>query len=259
MIKPCSVIALLSDFGLNDAFVGIVKGTMLSTVRDLTLLDICHEVEPQNVEQGSFLLATCLGYFPEGTVFWAVVDPGVGGKRRAIVVRGHRYFYVGPDNGLFTHCLLKDEPIDAVHIDEKRWGLPNCSITFHGRDIFAPVAAHLASGVDISEFGPSLSVDELCKLKDIDIDLEGANVAKIVHIDIYGNLITNWHCERGSEIKGLKFGGRFIAWASTYSAVPAGEMLVYRGSSGYLEIGANCASAHDILNASIGDKMEIVS
>lgn len=184
------VIALLTDFGLRDGFIGVMKGVMLQIAPNARLIDVSHDLPPQDVAAGAFLNAWACGYFPTGTVHLCVVDPGVGTGRRMIVLEqaGHRF--VAPDNGLLTPVLRMDEPRRIYAITEPRYWFDRVSNTFHGRDIFAPVAAHLAAGVDPAKMGPEIH-------DPVWLDQPGPTVSKnriecrVEYIDRYGNLVTD--------------------------------------------------------------------
>ncbi|HEX7669082.1 MAG TPA: SAM-dependent chlorinase/fluorinase, partial [Polyangiaceae bacterium] len=189
MSRP--VIVLLTDFGTVDPFVGVMKGAVLTRCPEATLVDLSHEVPPQAVSEGAFLLERCFRGFPEGSIFVAVVDPGVGTERRALVVSAHRRSFVGPDNGLLAATASLDPEAQAFVIDPNRLGLVVPSHTFHGRDVFAPVAAELAAGrlaaADVGVRTLDLSPDDRpVSVRRVD-RVEGV----VVTVDRFGNLITN--------------------------------------------------------------------
>ncbi len=257
MARACRTVAFLSDFGSRDAFVGIVKGVMLSRCAGLSIVDICHEVLSQNVEQGAYLLGTCSGFFPAGTVFLAVVDPGVGGQRRALAVAGRDYFYVGPDNGLFSRLWTRDEIQLAIEIQPSQYTLAGVSATFHGRDLYAPVAAHLAAGLDIRALGQPCA--ELVRLPSVARDWGNANnELQVIHVDSFGNLITDLSQQDDNPpLLGVQAGDTLIPLVRTYGDVPAGEPLAYWGSSGHLEVGVNCGSAAERFHLTIGARLQV--
>ena len=146
-----SVITLLTDFGNQDAFVGTMKGVILGIYADAQIVDLSHEISPQRIEEGAFVLSAAYPFFPEGTVHVAVVDPGVGGDRRALIVETDRYWFVGPDNGVFAYVYANEKNVRVISVNQARFMLPRISQTFHGRDIFAPVAAHLALDKNLKE------------------------------------------------------------------------------------------------------------
>ena len=152
-----SIITLTTDFGASDGYVGTMKGVILSIAPDVALVDITHEIAPQNIRQAAYVLHDAAPYFPRGTIHLAVVDPGVGSARRALAVRTSHGFLVGPDNGLFTLFLADEPDAECRAITNAKYMLPRISSTFHGRDVFAPVAAHLANGADLADLGPRIT------------------------------------------------------------------------------------------------------
>ena len=185
-------ITLLSDFGLKDSYVAQMKAVILSICPKATIVDISHQVERHNLRMGAFILASATPYFPDGTIHVAVVDPGVGGKRRPILIETTRSFYVGPDNGL-PLLAAKSDGIKAVyHIVERRFMAEQISATFHGRDIFAPVAAQIANGVEPSRIGRVVTDFVVPDYSEAKIE-RGAVDCEVVHIDGFGNVVTNLH------------------------------------------------------------------
>jgi len=186
------VVAWLTDFGLADGYVGVMKGVALNIAPDIRLVDITHEIGPQNVFAGAWVLATSYRYFPRGTIFVCVVDPGVGSMRRAVAMHAGDWFFVGPDNGLFSYVLHERAIHAAVLLSNPAYHLPQVSSTFHGRDVFSPVAAHLARGVPLTEVGAALDPTTLVRLDLEPAQRQGEHIlAHIVHIDHFGNLITS--------------------------------------------------------------------
>ncbi|MFN7016759.1 MAG: S-adenosyl-l-methionine hydroxide adenosyltransferase family protein, partial [Fimbriimonadales bacterium] len=186
------IIALLTDYGYTDTYVAQVKAVLWSLCPTCEILDLTHGVAPQNVRSGAYLLATATPYLPDGTVVIAVVDPGVGTARRAVAVQGARHIYLAPDNGLLSLALRDDPPTLAVSLDNPRYHLPQVSATFHGRDIFAPCAAHLANGVPLSALGSAIDTASLATLPDIEPEFLGDVIrCKPLHIDHFGNVVFN--------------------------------------------------------------------
>ncbi len=184
------IVTLLTDFGLEDEYVGVMKGVILSIAPQVRLVDLTHSVPPQDVRRAALILMNAAPYFPPDTVHLAVVDPGVGTERRPIAVRTGRGTFVGPDNGLFSFVLAEMETWTAVELREPAYRLPLVSTTFHGRDIFAPAAAHLASGVPVEALGPvvnNLATLPLPRLEIGESSLEG----EILYADRFGNLVTS--------------------------------------------------------------------
>ncbi|MCX7707763.1 MAG: SAM-dependent chlorinase/fluorinase [Anaerolineae bacterium] len=253
-----TIITLTTDFGLSDGYVGIMKGVILGIAADVQLVDISHDITPQDVRQGSFVLRNAVSYFPAGTVHLAVVDPGVGSSRRPLLVTTPRASFVGPDNGLFTFAL--EQPgAQAWVLDQPRYWLPAISRTFHGRDIFAPVVAHLARGVPPEELGSPVS--DAVQLEPLLPERLGNHhiVGHVIHVDRFGNLITNvpaswladgdWACEIA--------GRRIPRLSETYSAALPGELLALIGSSGMLEVAVRNGSAARLLEAGVGQAIHL--
>lgn len=186
------VLAFMTDFGAGDGDVGVLKGVALGIVPNAQLIDITHTVQAQNVRSGAWILAASYRYFPKGTVFVCVVDPGVGSARLPIAVHAGDWFFVGPDNGLFSYVYAEQPLHAAVALTNTNYHLPDTSYTFHGRDIFTPVAAHLAAGVALTELGRVLDVKELQRLEIAPPQRTNGQIqAFILHVDHFGNLLTN--------------------------------------------------------------------
>ena len=255
------IITLLTDFGLKDHFAGVLKGVIAGIAPKTRVIDITHEVEPYCVAHARFLLGQSWPYFPHGTIHVAIVDPGVGSDRRPILVEAHGHRFVGPDNGLFSDLLAA--PTAKVRlIANSSLFLPEVSATFHGRDVFAPVAAHLSLGVAASRIGPPIRDAVRLTAGSAVQDSKGAWPGQIVHVDRFGNLITNLptNC--------IPANGRFILKAAShelrkvavsYSAIPPGEPALVAGSSGFLEIAANQDSAARLLGLSVGTGVKLSS
>jgi S-adenosylmethionine hydrolase len=256
------LVTLTSDFGNLDVYVGVMKGVIAQINPSLTVVDLTHEIPPQNIAAGRFCLMNAYAYFPVGTVHLAVVDPGVGSERRSLAVQFAQGFLVGPDNGLFTGVLSQSPAITAVELTNLNyWRTPEPSRTFHGRDIFAPVAAHLASGVPLLELGREINPETLVKL-DIDKCDETANgvVGCVQYIDHFGNLISNIPA---SYVQGktwrVQAGGFTIPGCVTYSEVGVGEALALVGSHGWVEIAINSGNAQEKLQINWQDTLELIS
>lgn len=255
-------IALLTDFGTADYFVGSVKGVILSINPGATLVDITHDIPPQDIEAGAFTLFAAHGAFPPATIFLAVVDPGVGSVRRPIIVNCSGQLFVGPDNGLFSY-LYRSDSHQTIHITNDKYFREPVSPTFHGRDIFAPVAAHLSTGVDAKVFGPlitdevRLSLSEPKKLKD------RVWAAQIIHIDRFGNCVTNITRDllgaKQEKTARLKVKDHTISSFRTFFADGGGKEKLFAvwGSAGFLEIAALNRSAAKKLKAKRGDLVRL--
>ncbi len=186
------LVALMTDFGSGDGDVGVMKGVIAGITPDVHIIDVTHDVAPQNIPSGAWILASGYRYYPRGTVFICVVDPGVGSTRGAIAVHAGDWFFVGPDNGLFTYIYNEQPAHAAVVLNNPAYHLPEVSSTFHGRDIFAPTGAHLARGVSLHELGEQVDPATLQRLSAITPEKHDSRIAAhILHIDHFGNLITS--------------------------------------------------------------------
>ena len=258
------IITFLSDFGLKSSYVSQMKAIALC-MTDAKLVDISHDITPHNICEGAFVLKTTVPYFPLGTVHVAVIDPGVGSDRRGIVVTTNTHIFVGPDNGLLIPAAKELGKFTVYEIKNKKLMLNNVSNTFHGRDIFTPVAAHILNGFYFDEIGPIVHnyVDlnfEIPEIKDKSI------IGNVIYIDGFGNIITNIEMykitsliEYDKEIiiftarKKLK-----LPFVKTYSSVKKGEILATIGSNEYLEISVNQGNASKLLNVKAGDNVKIL-
>lgn len=269
-----SIITLLTDFGTHDPYVGMMKGVILGTNPDAKLVDLTHEIAPQDIRGGAWTLANAVPYFPHGTVHLAVVDPGVGGTRRAIVAHLGKFYFVGPDNGLVSfiwHRLSDAERAAAVFIEltNPRYHLPDVSMTFHGRDIFAPVAAQLSAGLLIEELGPVVAGKPGSENGIILIDVpqvqrqDSALVGSIIAIDHFGNAISTITAADVRTLGGnphVQLGQTRIPTIShTYAAVPEGQPLALIDSSGYLEVAVRNGDAARGLGITLGDSIRVES
>lgn len=258
MSRP--VITLTTDFGQTDGYVGAMKGVILSICPQAELIDITHRVRPQAVQQAAYVLSTVVAYYPSGTVHLVVVDPGVGSERRPVAVQTERATFVGPDNGVLGLALDQDPARHAVHLAEPHLQLSPVSATFHGRDIFAPAAAHLSCGVAVEEFGEIFPASDLAVLPIPNPEPQpgGGWLCAILHVDRFGNLITNFRPRPHQHALRVGAGGRWIEQiSSTFSDVAPGELVAYAGSSGYLEIAVREGSAAGHLFLDIGDSVRI--
>jgi hypothetical protein len=266
MSRP--IITLTTDFGLLDGYVGTMKGVLLSLCPEADLVDISHEIRPQAVRQAAYVLSTAVPYFPSGTVHLVVVDPTVGSERRPLVIETARAFYVAPDNGVISLALHHDPARRAIHLTNAHYRLAQVTATFQGRDIFAPAAAHLACGTSPSEMGDPIPLSEMVSLPATEPELrsDGSWHGEILHIDHFGNLITNFRRpnrgpNRGPDPKSriaVTAGGRRIEkLGRTFSDVKPGELIAYVGSSGYLEIAMREGNAARVLGLEIGDPVQV--
>jgi S-adenosylmethionine hydrolase len=248
-VDSLPVISLLTDFGTADYYVGAVKGAILSVNPSAVVVDITHEIPPQDVAAGAFVLLAAYKTFPAGTIHVAVVDPGVGSTRRPIIVSANEQFFVGPDNGLFTYICDREPSHRIIHVTAERFFRPHVSTTFHGRDIFAPVAAALSNGVAIEEFGAEIN-DEV-RLPSLETPL------RIIHIDRFGNCVTNITRDR-LDSESLVIKGRTISeFRRFYGEGDDESLFAIWGSAGFLEISVNGGSAAQVLGAKRGDEIVV--
>jgi len=263
-----SIITLLTDFGSKDAYVGVMKGVILSVNSSAKIIDISHAVDPQDLIEAAHLIRSCYRYFPEHTVHIVVVDPGVGSDRAIVAIEMKGHVFLAPNNGVLT-LLVNEGEIDAmVRVENPHFFLNPVSQTFHGRDIFAPVGAYISAGIDIHRLGPPLDPQDLVSL-DIPkphIPNEGELMGTIVSIDGFGNCISNIDSdclkkfagkdtEKGFEIT---IGKNIIPGLSQrYADVAPESPLAIFGSFGYLELAVNCGNAGRSLNIKKGDTLTL--
>jgi S-adenosylmethionine hydrolase len=263
-----SIITLLTDFGTEDAYVGVMKGAILSINPSAVVVDVCHYIDPQDLIQAAYLIQSSYRYFPKGTVHIIVVDPGVGGNRSIVAVKLSGHIFLAPDNGVLT--LLMDEgEVDAiVCVNNTRYFLNSISRTFHGRDIFAPVGSHISKGVPIEKLGPHLGMQDLIRLSIPKPYISDKNelIGTIISIDRFGNCISNINenflnkfIKSGPEKRlEIKTGKTVIKSLSrSYTDVGSGCPLAIIGSFGYLEIALNCDNAGRQLNVQKGDTITL--
>ena len=256
------VIALLSDFGTRDHYAGTMKGVMLTICPDATLVDITHDVPAHDVVDGALQLAAAARYFPAGTIFLAVVDPGVGSSRRGIAVEAGDYRFVAPDNGVLTAVLREWSPKKVVELTERRYARPTVSRTFEGRDRFAPAAGWLAKGIQLTALGRPAS--DYVRL---DIPLPQTTDASIsgvvLRVDRFGNLVTNIdrrtfesvaRAATPHVVAGGHAVGRLVA---TYADIQPGEICALFGSTDHLELAANSESAAEKLGLARGAGVDV--
>ena len=254
-MRRSGIITILTDFGLIDSYTAMMKGTVLSVNRNAELVDITHCINVGSIFQGAGILKEAYSYFPKGTVHVAVVDPGVGSSRRLMALKADEHFFVGPDNGIFWPIIEENPDAEIIELTEERYFLPQVTSTFHGRDVFAPVAAYISLGTEISKLGHSMSDPEKLILprpyQKHDI-LKG----QITRIDNFGNLITNITAGTFTNFLGGKepvihIGDYKISWISdTYSDKDKGELLALINSSGHLEIAVNLGKASEYMGKS---------
>ena len=254
------IITLLTDFGLQDNYVGVIKGVIKTICPSADLIDLTHNIPPQDLFAASFALQNSIDYFPHDTIHIAVVDPTVGSERKAVGVVCQQGRFICPDNGILTGVLHKYKAQAVYQLNNPRYWLnQDVSATFHGRDIFAPIAAHLAKGCSWDDLGEAINPDDLVKLDLPHPTIDGGTITgKIQYIDVYGNLVTNIPASmlRGKSwyIRGRN---RRISSKLTYSSVSPSELVTLIGSHGYVEIAVNGGSAKIVLGKKCSDMIEI--
>ena len=258
------IITITTDFGNKDGFVGTLKGVIWGICPSAQIADISHEITHQNILEGEFALWRAYSFFPSGTVHIAVVDPGVGTKRRPIAARLGGHTFVGPDNGLFTPMYEDAEQygltMEIVHLAVEKYWLHNVSHTFHGRDIFAPVAAHLANGLPLTHLGPALRDPIRIKMPKPEKTAKGWR-AHVIMIDIFGNLTTDLPAEAVPKSKNVTFrvGGQDVrGLAQSYGHKKPGELIALVDSEDFVEIAVVNGSAAQATGAQVGDVVEVV-
>lgn len=256
-----NIIALLTDFGDKDGFTGTVKGVIYTIAPEVKVVDITHHVNPQDINAASWILASSYKYFPAGTIFVCVVDPGVGSSRKQILVKIHDYYFIGPDNGFLTRIINDIDPQLVISLDNPEYWLNNVKQTFHGRDIFGPVAAYLAkSNKDINTFGTQIPSETLIRLQLHKPYKDSKKIyGSVVYVDHFGNLVTDipdgWITNTNvlvsvgrAKLKGLQ---------SAYSNVDIGQPMAIIGSDGFLEVSINCGNAAQSLEVSVNERVVV--
>ncbi|HOV89129.1 MAG TPA: SAM-dependent chlorinase/fluorinase [Syntrophorhabdaceae bacterium] len=256
-MEELPIITLLTDFGLKDTYVGQMKAVIFSINPRAKIIDITHEIEPQDIREAAFLIKEYYGFFPQGSIHVAVVDPEVGSSRRPLAIKKEGQIFIGPDNGIFS--LILDDACKIYTIENKEFMLKKISTTFHGRDIFAPVAANISLGIDFNLLGKRIWDPVL--LSNIYPKVESNNLyGEIVRFDRFGNAITNIdsntfydfiaHREYRIEIGAISF-------SSIANSYFEGDLICLFGSSGYLEFGCYKGSFRDRMGASRGDEVRV--
>jgi len=259
------VVTMLTDFGLRDPYVAEMKAVILSLCPNARIVDISHMIEKFNVRMGAFVLASAAPYFPKGTIHIAVVDPGVGTKRRALLVETNEAFYIGPDNGVLVLAARKQKIKHAYNLTNKRFMLSKVSTTFHGRDIFAPAAAYLANGFKLNDFGKEIKDYCIPKFAKPNLGKDGL-VGEVLHADDFGNVITNISQDdldkigavRDSKMK-IRLGKKVaqVRFGSVYGEARAGAVVALVGSHDFLEIAVNQGHAARHFGTRAGDTVFI--
>jgi S-adenosyl-L-methionine hydrolase (adenosine-forming) len=268
-MRPNGIITLTTDFGLTDSYVGTMKGVILGIAPDARIVDITHDIAPQNTHQAAYIVQTFPSYFPPGTIHLVIIDPTVGSERRAIAFGTPEAIFVAPDNGVLTY-VWRDaldrwgpEACRVFELAEPRFWLPRVSSTFHGRDIFAPAVAHLARGAALDALGPRLPQLLEADLEQPADGRTGGMVGRIIHVDHFGNCITNitpQHLEQygmGEQIVVQIIDQRIAGLSQTFSDVSVGALAALIGSTEHLELAVRNGSAAQTLGVGIGDTVRV--
>ena len=263
-----SVITLLSDFGTADEYAGVMKGVILSICPSVSIVDITHQVDPQDIPQAAYLIPASYRFFPQGTVHLIVVDPGVGSQRDILAVNYRGHVFIAPDNGVLTLLMNREKSDTIVRVHNAQYFLKPVSASFHGRDIFAPVGAHIANGTELEELGTKIDIKDIVLLEDLNCRLSetGELVGKIISIDHFGNLVTNISqatLERFKDDARLKevvirLGrSRIQGVSKSYDSVKTGSPVAIFGSRNLLEISLNQGDARTYFKARIGQTVRL--
>ena len=267
------VIALLTDFGIKDPYVGMMKAVITSINPEAVIIDLTHDVPKYSILWGAHILKISYKYFPKGTIFTVVIDPGVGSSRRAIIIESTNYLFVGPDNGVLIPAAKDDGILRVYEIKADVAGLPQISYTFHGRDIFAPTAAYLSLGIKPSSLGKPIPKENLVTTEELPKEPQRINeyevITKVVHIDDFGNLILSTNLSYLKQLLKVDVGdlvsikvvnkdGSYVARVCrTFSEVAEGELAVYEGSYRLAEVAVFKGSASRLLSVNVGDELII--
>jgi S-adenosyl-L-methionine hydrolase (adenosine-forming) len=258
---PC--IALLTDFGLQDQYIASMKGVIASLNSSVRIIDITHSIQPYRICQAAYVLWSSYNYFPKDTVFVNVVDPGVGSNRRILVMKSKNYTFIAPDNGIMDFVLYQEKIATAIEVTSlafKKFSFGGLSQTFHGRDLLAPIAAYIANKIPIQRFGKSCQLPEI--FSPFVISRTDVVPVSILHIDHYGNIITNIRLQETErckkELQAVSIGGKRVSrWARFYDEAPENTACLIEGSNGLIEISAKKNSAAHLLNAALDSKVKM--
>ena len=262
------IVTIVSDFGLRDEYAGVIKGVILSICPSASIVDITHQIDPQDILQAAYLVPSFYRFFPQGTVHLIVVDPGVGGDRQILAVSHRGHVFIAPDNGVLTLLMSREKSDTIVRINNTDYFLKPVSTTFHGRDIFAPVSAHIINGAALMDLGTKIECEDIIHLKDLycRISETGELFGKIISIDRFGNLTTNidskslialYHVEPKNRLQ-IRIGvHEILGLSDRYSNAELNTPLALIGSRNYLEIAVNCGSAEKYFKAQKGDPVQV--
>ena len=260
---PSAIITLTTDFGLRDPYVAEMKAVILSINPNVTIVDITHQIEKFNIRMGAYILAAATPHFPKGTIHVAVVDPGVGTKRRAILVQTKGGYFIGPDNGVLMLAARNQGVRHIYRIENPKFMLPRVSDTFHGRDVFAPAAAYLAKGELPSKFGSEIR-DAVMPVFAKIMRRKGVLIGEVIHVDDFGNVVTNFgekelELLKGKETVNIRLKGVRLRFklCRAYADVKPQEPLAIFGSHNFLEISVNQGNAAERFGVKVGDKVAV--
>ncbi|OEU53485.1 MAG: hypothetical protein BA861_03900 [Desulfobacterales bacterium S3730MH5] len=267
-MKNTPVITLLTDFGLQDEYVGVMKGVILSINPMVHLIDICHNITRHRVGQAALAINAAFRYFPKGSIHVVVVDPGVGGKRKAICLQQEDHFFVAPDNGVLTMVIQNGAAKRICAITNQDYFLKPVSDTFHGRDIFGPVAAHLSKGVDMLRIGPAVALEDITRLEVLVpfVSAKSELVGMVISIDHFGNLVTNIsqatfrgfkNNTRSKETVIIVGRSKIQEVSRSYDSVEIGSPVAIFGSRDLLEVSLNQGDARTYFKASVGQTIKV--
>jgi hypothetical protein len=255
------VITLLTDFGTADGYAGIMHGVILRINPKAIVVDVCYDIAPQDVHAAAFVLSMVYPYFPVDTIHVVVVDPGVGGERRALAVRASVGVFVAPDNGVLSYVFAREPISEMVHLTESRYWLSPLSNTFHGRDLFAPVAAHISLGVPLSDLGSTVEDPVLFAVPEAQVQEDGSILGQVLHVDRFGNLITNIPRQLlpAGQVRVHVADRHVIGPVEAYALAADGELLALIDATDCLEISVRNGSAAAVLGVGRGAKVLVTA
>jgi hypothetical protein len=263
-----AIISLITDFGTRDEYVGLMKAVILGIDPAAVIVDVSHSIAPQDVAQAAFMLETACRHFPADSLHLVVVDPGVGTDRAILYLETDRQRFLAPDNGVLSLVMSAGREVRLRRVENTRWRRPAVSPTFHGRDIMAPAAAHLSKGLAVQQLGPEMDAARAVRIDGLRAGraADGALLGRVIHVDRFGNLITNIDATALRQLEAVP-GGRSLrvvlgehvinGIARTYADAAAGQLLALIGSRGYLEIAVNAGSSQMLTNARRGDPVQV--
>jgi S-adenosylmethionine hydrolase len=268
MSPRSAIITLLTDFGLQDEYVGVMKGVIASISSDTQVIDITHDIARHDIRQAALVLKSAFRFFPKGSIHVVVVDPGVGGHRKILCLKKGGHCFVAPDNGVLSLIVGNGEVEDLRHVTNDTFFLKPVSNTFHGRDIFAPVAGHLAEGVPMANLGTRLAMEEI-RILDVSVPAlsgKGEIVGEVISVDRFGNLVTNIDQKTFDRFTGEEDPAKVVIGlddvtikgvSASYDGVAEGTAVALWGSRGFLEISVNQADASACFDASVGQVVKL--